>query len=302
MRELIRRVGSVHNLVIFEATARLGSFSRAASELSLSQPAVSQAVRRLETAIGARLFQRHHRTISLTDAGARLHADVTDGFSRILATVRQINRSARGDHVTLLVSTAFATWWLVPRLAEFRARHPSVDLRLETLDTEADVSSETSSLAVRRGLGQWPGYSSALITPERLIAVASPALLARLPPIQAVSDLTHLPLIHLDEPHRYRPGWTDYFNHFGIAYRDRGDGLRLNDYALVLQAAMAGEGIAIGWKHVCARPMEQGLLAAAGPGLWETGSAFHLVWSQAAPLIDNAVLVRDWILNVNTLE
>lgn len=174
MREVLRRVGSVHNLVIFESAARLGSFSKAAHELSLTQPAVSQAVRRLETALGARLFQRHHRTIRLTDAGGRLYADVTDGFSRILATARQIGRAARGDHVTLLVSTAFATYWLVPRLAAFRQQHPDVELRLETLDKDVDIAAEATSLAIRRGNGEWPGYASALLTREHLIAVASP--------------------------------------------------------------------------------------------------------------------------------
>lgn len=180
MRELERHVGSVHNLVIFEAAARLRSFSRAADELGITQPAVSQAVRRLEAAIGARLFKRSHRLVALTDAGERLFEDASDGFSRIIATARQIGRVSRPDHVTLLVSTAFATWWMVPRLAEFRARHPGIDLRLETLDKDLEIASEATSLAVRRGDGRWLGYASALIAREHLVAVASPALLSRL--------------------------------------------------------------------------------------------------------------------------
>ncbi len=295
MRELIRHVGSTHNLVVFEAAARLASFSKAAEELGLTQPAVSQAVRRLESAIGTRLFQRSHRAIALTDSGDRLYADVVDGFSRILATARQIRRSARREHATLLVSTAFATWWMVPRLAEFRTRHPQVDLRLETRDKDVDIAAEATTLAVRRGTGEWPGYQSALITPERITAVASPKLLAAHPRLSDVGALLSLPLIHLDEPHRYRPGWTEYFNHFGGKFRDDGDGLRLNDYALVLQAAMAGEGVAIGWQHICERPIEQGLLAQAGPGTWDTGQGFYLVWSGTTPLAENAQLVRDWI-------
>ena len=296
MRELERHIGSVHNLVIFEAAARLASFSAAARELGITQPAVSQAVRRLETAIGARLFQRSHRAIALTAAGERLFEDVADGFSRILGTARQIGRTARPDHVTLLVSTAFATWWMVPRLAEFRARHPRVDLRLETLDKDLEIAAEATSLAVRRGDGHWPGYASAPIAPERLLAVASPAFLARQGTPASPADLPALPLIHLEEPHRYRPGWPDFLRALGVNYRDQGEGLRLNDYALVLQAAMAGEGVALGWAHVCERPLQQGLLRPAGPWEWVTGQGFHLVWSASVEMSPHATLARDWIL------
>ena len=296
MRELERHVGSVHNLVLFEAAARLNSFSAAAEELGVTQPAVSQAVRRLEAAIGARLFRRGHRSITLTAAGERLFGDVADGFARILATARQIGRTAQPDHVTLLVSTAFATWWMVPRLAEFRARHPRVDLRLETLDKDLEIAAEATSLAVRRGDGGWPGYESARIAPEVLMAVASPGFLSRHGAPTSPRALTGLPLIHLEEPHRYRPGWPDFFRSLGVDYRDQGEGLRLNDYALVLQAAMAGEGVALGWAHVCERPLQQGLLAAVGSWRWETGQGFHLVWAAGVEMSPHARLARDWIL------
>jgi DNA-binding transcriptional LysR family regulator len=130
MRDLERHVGSVHNLVIFESAARLGSFSRAADELGVTQPAVSQAVRRLEAAIGARLFQRSHRLVALTDAGERLFEDVTDGFSRILVTARHIGRTSRPDHVTLLVSTAFGAFCtLAKRRPRRRSGLPAISSR-----------------------------------------------------------------------------------------------------------------------------------------------------------------------------
>ena len=295
MRELVRRVGSVHNLVVFEAAARLGSFSAAAAELGLTQPAVSVAIRRLETALGAPLFRRGHRAVHLNDAGESLFADVADGFGRILSTARRIEHSAQAAHATLLVSTAFATWWMVPRLADFHARHPAVDLRLETRDRDVDFPFERTYLAVRRGRGQWPGYHSALLTAETLTAVASPRLLARHRLTKDIRSLLALPLIHLDEPHRIRPGWTEFLRQFGLRYRDSGEGLRLNDYALVLQAAMAGEGVAIGWNHICELPLAQGLLAPAGKWAWETGEGAYLVWSASVPLSPNAALVRDWM-------
>ena len=290
------QVGSAHNLVVFEAAARHLSFSRAAEELSVSQPAVSQALRRLEEAIGTRLFLRRHRGIALTDAGERLYRDVSDGFQRILATARQIGRGATGDHVTLLVSTAFATWWMVPHLQDFHTRNPGFDLRLETVNRDIEIASPANTLAVRRGDGHWPGYHAARIAPERLQAVASPALLRRLPPIDSLADLAAQQLVHLDEPHRYRPTWSSFFRHFGTGYPERGDGLRLNDYALVLQAAMAGEGIVLGWEHVCRLPIRQGLIVPVGPWRWETGAGFYLVWAEGEALSDRAALTRVWTL------
>lgn len=290
------QIGSARNLVVFEAAARNLSFSRAAEELSVSQPAVSQALRRLEEAIGTRLFLRRHRGIALTDAGERLYRDVSDSFQRILATARQVGRTSTGDHVTLLVSTAFATWWMVPHLQEFHARNPGFDLRLETVNRDIEIAAPATTLAVRRGDGSWPGYHAARIAPERLCAVASPALLRRLSPIESLADLASQQLVHLDEPHRYRPTWTSFFRHFGLTYAERGEGLRLNDYALVLQAAMAGEGIVMGWDHICRLPIRQGLITPVGPWRWETGAGFYLVWSEGDALSDRAALTRDWIL------
>lgn len=297
MPNIERQLGPAHNLVVFEAAARHLSFSRAAEELSVTQPAVSQALRRLETAIGARLFLRGHRQIALTDAGERLYLDVSDGFARILATARQIGRAAGSDQVTLLVSTAFATWWMVPHLQEFHARNPGIDLRLETVSRDIEIASDATTLAVRRGNGRWPGYQAALIASERLRAVASPSLLARLPILADLGDLTQQVLVHLEEPHRYRPTWAAFFAQFGVPYQNRHEGLRLNDYALVLQAAMAGEGIVLGWEHICRLPLVQGLIAPVGPWTWDTGAGFYLVWSEREALSDRAALTRDWILS-----
>jgi DNA-binding transcriptional LysR family regulator len=297
MPDFERHLGPAHNLVVFEAAARHMSFSRAAQELSVTQPAVSQALQRLEAAVGTRLFVRGHRQIALTDAGERLYLEVSDGFARILATARQIGRTAATDQVTLLVSTAFATWWMVPHLQDFHARNPGIDLRLETVSRDIEIASEATTLAVRRGNGQWPGYQSALIAPERLRVVASPSLMAKLPPVKTITDLIGPVLVHLEEPHRYRPTWTDFFAHFGVTFHDRDEGLRLNDYALVLQAAMAGEGMVLGWEHICRLPIAQGLIERVGPWCWETGAGFYLVWSQGVALSKQAELTRDWILS-----
>ena len=109
-------------------------------------------------------------------------------------------------------------------------------------------------------------------------------------------DLANQLLIHLEEPIRKRPSWPQWFEHFGYTERSPQDGLILNDYALVLQAAISGEGIAFGWRHITDRLVEQGVLAARKDWTWKTGLGFYLIWSKSNELTDTAKQVRDWIL------
>ncbi len=297
MQNLLRQIDSLHHLAAFDAAARHGSFTRAAKELNVSQPAISQSIRKFEAAIGVALFRRLHRSIALTDAGAILAHDVAEAFGRVQATVSHLGALGASDHVTLSVSTAFANYWMVPRLQAFRELYPDLDLRLQTTDKELDLTHEGISLGVRRGKGKWAGYDGALIAQEKLIAIASPAWIAANNAPTDPTALVKAPLITLEEPFRARPSWRDWFAHFDVDYRDKGAGLRLNDYALVLQATMAGEGVAMGYAHVTAGLIEQGLLSPLGNWEYTTDQGYHLVWSNRSELSANAVIVRDWILD-----
>ena len=296
MRELRRLIHSPHHLFVFEVCGRLLSFTRAAEELGVSQPAVSLAIRQLEQAIGQDLFERRHRAIQLTEAGARFYGDVSSSFERLLQAARDVNRSGDADLVTLSISTAFANYWVMPRMTRLHRSHPNIDLRLQVVDKDVDLEYENVSLGIRRGRGGWPGYESAGIAREEIYAVASPAYLASNPRPKSIEDLRSHQFIHLEEPFRPRPKWRDWFESFGVEFVDRGEGLRLNDYALVIQAAMAGEGVAIGWRHVTESLIKKRLLVPVLPQSWVTGEEFHLIWSDKTELSPSAQRVRDWII------
>ena len=289
-------LSSPRHLVVFEAAARLGSFTRAAEALNVQQPAVSASIRQLEESLGVALFARGHRKVTLTLAGERLFAETARAFDQLAYAAEAIRQGARGAYVTLNASTAFNNYWLMPRLAALQARHPGIDLRLQSSDREPDIDAENISLAVRRGTGDWPGCDSAPIAREVIFPVASPRVMAAAVNLTGIPGLLHQRLIHLEEPIRERPRWRDWFAQFGVRGATPRGGLRLNDYALVLQAAMAGEGFAFGWQHVTRRLIGQGLLAAREGWSWETGQGFHLVWSARRPLSPQALSVRDWIL------
>jgi len=298
MQELWKLVTSPRHLLVFEAAARTGSFTRAANELNVQQPAVSAAIKQLEQSLGTRLFARAHRSVILTLAGERLFTDVSNAFDRIYQSASQLaNRSAR-EHVTLSASTAFAHYWLVPRLADFHSAHPGIDLRLQTSDREPNIDAEGISFGIRRGNGNWPGCHSHLIAPEVIAPIASPRVMAAAVNLRSIANLGSLPLIHLEEPVRDRPDWAAFFAHWKLPYTELRSGLRLNDYALVLQATMAGEGFALGWRHTTSILTKQGLLAARNDWAWETGTGFYLVWSDTTPLSPQAEHVRDWLIDL----
>ncbi|WP_425043805.1 LysR substrate-binding domain-containing protein [Primorskyibacter sp. S87] len=302
MQELWKLLSSPRHLIVFEAAARHRSFTQAARELNVQQPAVSAAIKQMETSLGVALFERSHRRVALTPAGERLYSDISTALERILTSARAVHQRGRNDHVTLSVSTAFAYYWMVPCLSQLHDQHPDIDLRLQTSDREPDIDAEGISLAIRRGNGTWPGVHAHLIAPEVIYPIAAPPVMSAAREMQQPQDLLSQRLIHLEEPVRERPTWGQFFRHYGIKDRPPTAGLRLNDYALVLQATMAGEGFAFGWKHVTQGLIAQGLLVARQEWSWETGAGFYLVWSRNTPLIPQAQRTRDWIISVAALD
>jgi len=296
MQELWQLVSSPRHIMVFEAAARHQSFTKAAEELNTHQPAVSTAIKQLEQALGVLLFTREHKKVALTAAGSRLHADVSRSLEQILQSARSVQQLTRNEHVTLNSSSAFSHYWLMPRLADLHARHPDIDLRIQSSDREPDIDAENISLAVRRGNGHWQGCHAALIATEAIYPVATPRILSQVIDRDGKPDLANQSLIHLEEPIRERPTWPQWFDHFDYTARSPHSGLILNDYALVLQAAIAGEGIAFGWQHVTDRLVEQGVLAARKDWTWDTGLGFYLVWSKMRELTGAAAQVRDWIV------
>ena len=302
MNELRRLIHSPHHLFVFEVCGRLLSFTRAAAELGVSQPAVSLTIRQLEQAIGQTLFHRQHRAICLTEAGEHLYNEVSISLERILQIAREVNREPAAALVTLSISTAFANYWVIPKLTRLHNSHPDIDLRLQVVDRDLDLEHEKVSLGIRRGRGNWTGYQSSSIAREELLAVASPSYLATHGVPGSIEDLKRHQLVHLEEPFRPRPQWRDWFQSFDHDFVDKGEGLRLNDYALVIQAAMAGEGIAMGWRHVVDSLITARLLVPVLAQSWITGEEFHLIWSDKTTLSESAQQVRDWMIEEARIE
>ncbi|MEL6318598.1 MAG: LysR substrate-binding domain-containing protein, partial [Pseudomonadota bacterium] len=272
---------------VFDAAARLGGFSAAARELGMTQSAVSQSVRALEERLGAPLFRRHGRRATLTDAGARLFSATTQALETLETAAVAVAQRPDGP-VTLSASTAFVAWWMAPRLGRFSRRHPEIDLRLHTADHDVDLAAAGFALGVRHGDGRFPGCEAALLCEEEVFPVCAPQVL------DEAADPSRMRLIHLEEPHRPAVSWADWFAAEGLPARR--DGLRINDYVLVLQAALEGQGVAIGWRHLAAPLIAQGRLARASPRSLRTGRGYWVIAPPGArsPAAEAA---RAWLLS-----
>ena len=297
MQSFWKKFQSPRTLIIFESAARLGSFTRAAEELAIQQPSVSAAIRQLEDTLGTVLFVRAHRNVTLTAAGARLFAGVSRSLSGLEAAITATQELGRNLHVTLSTSSAFSYYWMMPRLSAFHTIHPDIDLRLQTSDRDVDLNVENISLGIRVGNGNWAGHDAAKIADEIIYPVAHPRVMQSARNLRSIPNLMNERLIHLEEPIRERPTWNDWFAHHNIANRDIHAGLRLNDYALVLQAAVSGEGFAFGWDHIVRNLLERGLLLARKDWAWNTGRGVYLVWARDKQLSAHAINVRDWIIH-----
>ncbi|HEV7322362.1 MAG TPA: LysR substrate-binding domain-containing protein [Ensifer sp.] len=297
MENLRRLLPSAASLIVFEAAGRHQNFTRAANELGMTQAAVSYAIRGLEEQLGVPLFHRVHRAVELTEAGEKFHADVSVGLSRIQKSAEDIRAKGRETNVTLAASTAFASMWMLPRLNRMREDLPEIDLRIQTSVRDLDLEEEPIPLGIRGGdPSHWPRYQAALLAEEVVNAVATPGYIEQHGLPKTAADLPRHNLIHLEEPVRRACDWTEWFASAGLAYPKQARRLAINDYVLVMQAVLAGEGVALGWEHLIYPQIRSGALVPVAGHVLKTGLAFYVVWPRSRELNAQAKRVRDWLL------
>jgi LysR family transcriptional regulator, glycine cleavage system transcriptional activator len=231
---------SLTALRAFETAARTLSFTGAAVELNQTQGAVSHQVNTLEARLGVKLFEREARGLKLTEAGGRYLPLVRDSLDRLRAA-EDLIRLERPSVLTVTVSPNFASKWLVPRLGGFSVTHPNLDLRISASLQHVDFSSEDIDLAVRHGNGDWPELHVTRLCAEELFPACSPSLLQAGPPVRSPADLAKRVLVH-DRSRKY---WRDWLAAFGIACQDTERGPVFDQTALAIDAALAGQGIAL---------------------------------------------------------
>lgn len=243
-----RMLPGTRALRTFEAAGRLLNFTRAADEVGLTPAAVSYQIKEIEDQLGLVLFTRTSRSIQLTPAGAELLRAATDALDGLRRAVGRARRMARGPgHLRLSLEARFATHWLLPRLARWRAAHPELELSFDISEQVRDFEADDIDAAIRFGAGRYPGAQADRLFATTLAPVASPALLASGPPIAAPQDLAHYPLCHIDcvVDGMAWPDWKAWMAAAGVAGFDDGRSLAFPDSSHVAQAALDGSAVAL---------------------------------------------------------
>lgn len=305
MTSLKRELPPLNALVTFEAAARLLSFTRAAAELNVSQAAVSRQIQRLERQLGARLFHRGHRSLDLTGAGRRLQESVTGGLEEIARGVRRVRTASGTTTVTLSATIAFATFWLMPRIHAFRERHPDIDVRILAGDRDLDPAADDVDIAVCYGdTDRVPGQQRTLLGAERIVPVCAPAfrdlhpeLRDGAPAVLAGQDLLHLDPEHWNRIHGVVVDWPVWFEHYGVQSARELHGMRLNNYPMLIDAILAGQGIGLGWRPIIDDLLHGGrLVPAIDIDEMDTPRGYYAAVASGSALSPAVERVHEWLV------
>lgn len=292
MSELRRMVSSSNALFVFEAAARSGSFTRAADELNVTQPAVSRMLSRFESYLGLRLFERGGKGAVLTPEGEVLYRRVADGFRSIEAGLREVEQLRGGkETVTISVSSAFTTHWLMPRMDRFQRRFPSVDLRFQMIAGSLRGPVENVDLGMRF-LDEGDGLpADAFVVREIMLPVCSPGYRLPQPVVGAVGDGNTI--IHLTDS---STDWASQYPPFATGRPGPVKTLNFSDYAVVVQAALLGQGVAFGWITVVSHALISGALVPASDRLTAGIRVCVLLTPRNRPARPIVRDIRDWIV------
>ncbi|MCG8544322.1 MAG: LysR substrate-binding domain-containing protein, partial [Alphaproteobacteria bacterium] len=267
-----RSLPPLTSLRAFEAAARHGRITDAAAELRVTHGAVSRQVKQLERHLGVALFRRQGSGVALTDTGARLLPVLTSAFDLMESGVAQ---ATQHDEPGLTVSClgTFMMRWLIPRLFDFRAAHPEVEVRLSAADSTVDFDRDEADLAIRTGRAPWPTGSVAIpFIREKVGPVLSPELQAQLA-LRAPEDLSRAVLLHTETR---RSAWPDWLTRTGCRGLDASAGEHFEHFYFMLQAAASGLGVAIGPRPLVQDDIEAGRLVAPF-GFVDSGQSYAML-------------------------
>jgi len=287
---------SLHGLHVFEATARLLSFTEAARELCISQTAVSHQIKALEAELGTTLFRRLTRRIELTEAGKAWALELGEIFARLRALnrrLRELPHDARRE-VAISIIPSFGTRWLVPRLGKFLDRHPDVEVRVAASEHLADLMTDGFDLALRYGFGRYPGLVSQKLMDDSWVVVCAPALLQQ-KGLRTLKDLEKYVLLQDDSPE----AWADWLEANGPLKLRKMRRTELTDSNMLIEAALRGQGVGIARWSLAVDALRSGSLVLPFPKArtLPTGRAYYLVASRESLRRQEVLTFHDWLLS-----
>ena len=301
-------LGYLNALRAFEAAARHQSFSAAAAELNVTSAAVGQQVRSLESWLGVPLFTRAssgNARLQLTDVARSALPDIREGFDRLRMGLARLKEASLSSDLTVTVSPAFAGKWLLPRLEGFQQLHPQIDVLLNTNLKTLDFLAENIDIGVRYGAGNWAGLTAIKLMDEDLFPVCSPTYVALNNGKLNLEKLAECTLIHdlsmAGDPSF--PTWRTWLDAMSQIATDASHGLRINNSAAVVQAAIEGQGIALGRSVMVRDDLTSGrLIRPFGEVKSAVALAYYVVYRPECGELAKVQAFRDWLLTQVSVE
>jgi LysR family transcriptional regulator, glycine cleavage system transcriptional activator len=289
-----KRLPPLNWLRAFESSARHLSFTHAATELNLTQAAVSQQIKGLESQLGAALFRRLPRGLELSEAGLAYLPVVHEAVERLAAATDEIFGQGHRRALTVRVSLVFFTHWLAMRLPDFRARHPEVNLRVTSNIWAGDMGATDveADMEIRHGHGKWTGLKAERLTWDTLMPVCAPWLPSKKVPLASPKDLDHHELLHVLG---YEEGWGYWLKKAGRGQVDASRGMQFDTLISALRMAELGQGVALARSSLVQSMLEAGQLIAPLKAQFTTSEAFYLVYFPHSIVSADAAAFSTWL-------
>ncbi len=277
----------------FEAAARHLSFTKAAQSLFVTQSAVSRAVLALEDRLGTKLFHRRHRALLLTEPGQQLYRAAAGALEQLREACRSIRASGESGSLAVTTTVGFASMWLVPRLPDFRERHSDIEVRIVATNEYSDLERQGIDVAIRFCTPRAAPPGAARLFGEQVFPVCSPKYL-RKAGLKSPGDLRRQTLLHFEDPAACWPWlqWNTWFEVVKEKPPAASSGLRFSHYDQVIQAALAGQGVALGRSPLVRQLIEQGRLVAPFGARKASSRAYFVLTAAGA---DKRTAVRRFV-------
>ncbi len=290
---MARRLPPLNALRVFEASARHLSFTKAAEELHVTQAAVSHQVKALEGALGLKLFRRYNRRLSLTEAGKQFLPPLREAFDMIAEASARLSDEEETGSLKVSVLPSFAAKWLLPRLGDFRATNPEIDVLLSASNELVDFERDDIDVGIRFGFGDYPELFTQKLMDDEAFPICSPKLLEGPNPLRSPEDLENHTLLHDESPNLL--DWNTWRSLAGKPEIRTDFGPRFTDASMAIEAAAAGNGVAIARSSLVRADLRSGrLIKPFGPSL-KSRFAYYLVCAKSQAERPKIKKFRSWI-------
>ena len=286
-----RQLPSLNAVRVFDAAARLGSFTRAAAQLNITQGAVSRQIALLEEQLGCALFDRRGPKVELNSCGREYAEVVAESLQVLRKGTARLRQGNNPDSILVSILPSFASYWLMARLPQFESKHPEVSVRLAASHRNVDFARDTDiDFAIRFGDGNWSGLYIKRITNDCLVPVCTPKLAKT---VKTATDLKKLPL--LVEDNRYDE-WRRWFKEQGVRYQARKQ-RSYDDTGIQIQAAIDGLGVMLARETFVANYLKSGCLVRAVDSPMESNFQYFFVCPESRLADTNIKSFHDWLLS-----